>query len=235
MKRRSLTLVLCLLATLSLASVGFAAWVISAGDTENLTGNISVETITDQRLLIEDITVDGIAYDLSTKTWTGGKAPEFVFGKPQDGEAVWLKNDTVQKLELVVTFKLYENKKDNAKPEGVKTEITNVNIGTIKITNAFSAVIASAGAGKTFAKVVEDAPTAEYVDGKWQFSIELDWGNYFGAIGDVVGVDGTNPFTYYNGLDFTDENANDAFTKLDAMYNAMEEATFTVQIKADFQ
>ena len=85
MKRRSLTLVLCLLATLSLASVGFAAWVISAGDIENATGQINVDTVTDNRIMISEIKLDDDSWDFEHKTWTDGgddKKAEFSFGKP---------------------------------------------------------------------------------------------------------------------------------------------------------
>lgn len=40
MKRKTLTLTLSILACLALIGVGFASWIISAGKTETVTGNI---------------------------------------------------------------------------------------------------------------------------------------------------------------------------------------------------
>ena len=238
MKRRSLTLVLCLLATLSLASVGFAAWVISAGDTENLTGNITVHAVSDQRLTIEELTIDGAEYNVANSSWKN-TVPEFIFGKGT-GEEKWLKNDTVDKLTLKVKFKIYENTKDSANPSGTKEEVTDTD--KITITNTFAANIAAAGKDSedvdmTYADIVNAAPEATYNDasGYWEFDIALKWGNFFGKIGDFAGVVGTNPFTYYNGLEFSDTNANDAFTKLDAMYQAVKAATYSLTIKVDYQ
>ena len=59
MKRRTLTIVVGLLLTLSLVGVGFASWVISAKDEETIIGNVEVQTVTDRRL---DITVKSLSY-----------------------------------------------------------------------------------------------------------------------------------------------------------------------------
>ena len=50
MKRKTMTLVLCLLAALALVSVGFASWVISADANKTVSGNIKVDTVEDKRL-----------------------------------------------------------------------------------------------------------------------------------------------------------------------------------------
>ena len=49
MKRKTLTLVLCLLTVMSLVGVGFASWVISADTSEKVEGNIVVDTVSDAR------------------------------------------------------------------------------------------------------------------------------------------------------------------------------------------
>ena len=57
MKRKTLTLVLCLLTVMSLVGVGFASWVISADTSVEETGKIVVDTVTDNRLTLEVGTV----------------------------------------------------------------------------------------------------------------------------------------------------------------------------------
>lgn len=52
MKRKTMTMLLCLLTVLSIVGVGFASWVITAEATEIRTGNIVVDTVTDERLSI---------------------------------------------------------------------------------------------------------------------------------------------------------------------------------------
>lgn len=182
MKRRSLTLVLCLLATLSLASVGFASWVISAGDTENATGQISVDTVTDNRIMITEIKIGG-------STWNGtgwtGTAPKFVFGKPANGVDFWLKNDqNTEVLELTLSFKV------------VKVD------GGDAVDNAQTSVILAAAEGTNFGNwIAVDTPTAETQNevtnkgnGNYECTLRLKWGSaWYNADADA----NVNPYLYF--------------------------------------
>lgn len=219
MKRRSLTLVVCLLATLSLASVGFAAWVISAGDTEQLTGSITVETVTDERYVIKDLSVEGVVLVDENGEKTENVAPNFVFGKTdpdKDGYTPpanpWLKNSTIEKLSLVVKFKVYQKAAGagNADLE-IKTK------DKITITNTFES-LSDLG---TYASIAAANPEANYVDNYFTFTISLQWGSEWS---------GENPFDYYNGEEMTDALALEAKTKLTAMYNALNGATYKLTV-----
>ena len=62
MKRKTLTLTLSILACLALIGVGFASWIISADTSTNATGSFIVDTVTDNRLVVENgrwITING--------------------------------------------------------------------------------------------------------------------------------------------------------------------------------
>ena len=58
--KKTIILSLCALAAISLGTVGFAAWTITAGDATPKTSNIAVTTddLIDKRLTLSDITVD---------------------------------------------------------------------------------------------------------------------------------------------------------------------------------
>ena len=58
--KKTIILSLCALAAISLGTVGFAAWTITAGDATPKTSNITVTTddLIDKRLTLSDITVD---------------------------------------------------------------------------------------------------------------------------------------------------------------------------------
>lgn len=95
MKRKSLTMILCLLTCLSLVGVGFAAWVISSGDTETVTGNITVDTVSDRRFTFETATI----------------SDEIHFGM-DDSSAItgaWLTNDYANSENLTVSFEIKLN------------------------------------------------------------------------------------------------------------------------------
>ena len=74
MKRKTLTLVLCLLATFALASIGFASWIISNPNDVNITeeGSFTVYEAVDSTAKV-------------THSFAGGKS-KFIFGKPTQSE-----------------------------------------------------------------------------------------------------------------------------------------------------
>lgn len=241
MKRRSLTLVLCLLATLSLASVGFAAWVISAGDIENATGQINVDTVTDNRIMISEIKLDDDSWDFEHKTWTDGgdgKEAEFVFGKPETGSHPWLENNSLTEV-LTLTLKF---------------KVIKVDGGAV-VTDAQTSVILAAAEGTNFGNWIEvvtpvadnqgkGAAAAHQGEGWYQCTLQLRWGSAWGNV---------NPYTYFSGKEIDGkvyinnsyeykEVETDGYTettwgqfavdKLKAMQLALASAKFQITIDA---
>lgn len=175
MKRRSLTVLLCLLAIISLASVGFASWVISAGDDVEATGNIQVETVTDQRLKIEFTNnPESQSFNLL--------APA---AKDQTNDKAWLTAPEtageVKEVTLSFTVK-YKNQ------EG--TPNANVTVAWDQLTAAKLAEAVELG-------YIAKVPTTENDgivitkgdNGSYTAKIKFEWGSLFG---------GENPYTYYN-------------------------------------
>ena len=232
MKRRSLTVLLCLLAIISLASVGFASWVISAGDTEEATGNIQVEEVTDRRLEITELKIENVAYGSENM-------PTFIFGAEDEKSLSWLTNKTKEVLSLTLSFKVvYKNDK---KP----------------VTDAVISVEFGANDSTVFGDwitIENENPTATHKgEGVYECELTLDWGPSW---------DGKNPFTFYAGKDankpayyLTKEDvptkvetlpegananeyvvvtwADDANTKLTEMYTALKTAQYKVKITAN--
>lgn len=227
MKRRSLTVLLCLLAIISLASVGFASWVISASDEKIATGNITVEEVEDERLEIKYLTFSSAkaTYDYDAKT---GTMPNFEFGILPSDEITnpWLTNPDLkeQVLKITVKFKVFEY--------GTTTEVKDLTENEISV--VFEALDGLLSETKDdvineYAKIKASKPKVEYKDGNYTFDLELEWGSYFS---------GQNPYTYYNSKkpnDPIEENstitwADEAKTKLNTMYAALQKATFKVTI-----
>lgn len=219
MKRRSLTVLLCLLAIISLASVGFASWVISAGDEEVATGSIVVENVTDERLEIKNLKFD--SYEYKTET-AATDMPKFVFGKSANKTTYnWLLNDKEEKLSITVTFNVH-------KKDGEQEEITD--ISKLDLSVVFELVegksFAASEDGKFYAEIIKKNPEIVYKDDHFECELELGWGNYFGD-------KGTNPFDFYNNKKLTDPLAEDAKTKLGAMFAALGNAQYKVTIKVE--
>ena len=191
MKRRSLTVLLCLLAIISLASVGFASWVISAGDTDQATGNIQVEQVSDKRLVISDVSLT---------------AQDFILaGKPASPVAEnWLKvsGDTTEVLTTTLSFKVAF--KDGTT---VVTENTGKNAS---ITVEWDLTTLELLEGAVEAGYILAVPQLNLTgsNGAYSVTITFQWGTKFGGIapvGEGAGTAGLNPFNFYNG-----KEANDA-------------------------
>ena len=187
MKRRTLTIVVGLLLTLSLVGVGFASWVITAGDTEEVTGNINVEDVVDQRLELSNVLIVSASAD--TKS--------FVFGKGTKGTNSWLSADDVdaEVLSATLTFDLAYKSGTAIVLEG---EGKNVSLS-----------VAFDDATKT---LLENAVTAGYIEavptltvtgsaGSYSVSIAFEWGQLF---------NNENPFKWYNDHKVDDELIYDA-------------------------
>ena len=185
MKRRSLTVLLCLLAIISLASVGFASWVISADGEEQVEGNISVETVADKRVIISNLV----------------KNPDpanFIFGQPQvsPGNAAedWLVAESVatEQLTLTITFDIA----NKALPSGTEVTTTNTSITVgfeaytgeeeSKVKFDFSEAVA-----KGYIEKVPEA-NVSIANNKVTITIEFKWGQLFNY---------QNPFNFYNSKD----------------------------------
>lgn len=216
MKRKTMTLVLCLLAALALVSVGFASWVISVDANKEVSGNIKVENVVDSRL---EATITP-------------SAPSIVFGTPTDTIAnPWLTNTSIGTQVLEVKFTIvvteggmpYEGKTGKitaSYTEGVVTydgttnQITPVAGGTEG--NYAKAVKATYVTAMNLTEVTETA-----TKGTYEVTFSVGWGAAFGS---------TNPYTYYNALKAEDE-AENAKKALNGMYDLLQNCGFIITIK----
>ena len=189
MKRRTLTIVVGLLLTLSLVGVGFASWVITAGDTETVTGNINVENVVDQRLELSNVKI-------VTTSATADKT-SFVFGKGTQGTNSWLSADDVdaEVLSATLTF-------DLAYKSG--TAIVLEDEGkNVSLSVAFDAATKTLLENAVTAGYIKAVPalTVEGSAGSYSVSIVFEWGQLF---------NNKNPFKWYNDHKVDDELIYDA-------------------------
>ena len=175
MKRKTMTLVLCLLAALALVSVGFASWVISADANEAKTGNITVDTVTDQRLSLE--------VSLAT-----GSKPDLTFGKNDSNNPNhWFYNngDLTENLEVVYNVKV------TADNQAIAPKTINV---TLTETSETYVTAFNAGVVGELPATVRAVPVDNKV-GEYTITITLTWGEKFG---------GNNPCDYFKGKNIND-------------------------------
>lgn len=194
MKRKSLSLTLCLLTCLALIGVGFAAWVVSAGDTKEVTGNITVDTVEDHRYQI-NVVGDTNLNSVGT----------IIFGRPASVDNTgWLANNGgTDKVEnLSVSFKVTVSKKSDSTNTALEVNGANqptLTAGTISMSdtakwNAVKNASTADGTGLikdgtvSITKSTDDGDVNVYV-----VTVSFKWG-------DAFGTDSTNPYTYYNAI-----------------------------------
>ena len=231
MKRRTLTLTLCLFSLITLFSVGFAAWVITGGTTTDAQGSISASTVTDKSLNLKDEMWSQGGVTLGDTDGTLNE-PTIVFGRPADStlkETDWLRwtvtdgnpDVPVEEMEATYSFTLYSESdlKDVytgsevtfTEPEVVKncTYVTSTVTYSLKVGTADAVVYETTTlldeAIKNTSEGVKEVKIAVIIEYKW-----------------VLGATNKNPFVYFNEISKpTQEQKTAAKSALDAVYALM--------------
>lgn len=214
--KKNLVMFTSVFTSLAILSTGFAAWVISGGDTNAKTfGDITVDTVEDKRHNI--LSINCVDADENTK----GK---IIFGHPKNANEGWLKNENPNTVEKLVTvFKVTVN---NAKDKAVAEIFDKGNcIVTASAKDSTSANYASA----LEKHYVGELPTVKFVSSETEETsdatnldstgsifvrLEFKWGSKFTKDGKVV-----NPYVYYNALSITDygNEANDVLGEISTL------------------
>lgn len=227
---------IAILSSAAVVSTGFAAWVISGGDTKDVTGTITADTVVQSYHTI-DFTVKD-----KNKINFGAPAQQTGVSDP------WLTNNSTGKESLLATFEF---------------TVANVKTGEDAYDKLFSSITLSAGDDTTYkvasdAKLVSALPTlkkkaydtaAPTYDSKtatdssaagiylvkgssttasegvsllpFTLYIQFTWGENFGY---------KNPFYYYNdGTKTASNNGKDAFDNLDKVAK-IQSVGFTLTI-----
>lgn len=224
MKRKTLTLVLCLLATFALASIGFASWIISNPD-------VAVDGTTTGDFTVYDAVEESVSLNVAFDK-TG-----FIFGAPVTPKTFtdpWLKADDMEKDSLSVKMTLTITNPSRVVDGGLLVQIY---VEDVESNNLLKQVIdagyiaCSSGTFKSEKVKVGETEKDAYVltlpitkadlqDGTEDITLTFAWGTKFGS---------DNPFNYYNGKEF-DSNA---VTVLKDLYAKLKTLKFNVLIKSN--
>jgi len=195
MKRRNSkkTGVIALIAGLSsvtLVSIGFASWIISAGDSATLNGSIDVDTVEDHR------------YNILNKSALESRTYNVVFGHPEtmDAENEWLKATGTKVESLEFTFKVYVENMDADK--GLVTAALDY-AGTDATYTTNKTTYEAQDESHSDHDVVKDLPTPVVGSKTLDNDEESDYkGKYFVTVTVTFGwgsaFNHLNPYTFYN-------------------------------------
>ena len=220
MKRKSLTLLVCLLACLALGSVGFAAWVITSPNSQTATGQVRVDVVEDARLQV-NAEIDGTV----------------VFGSktPATGNAYnWMKHDPVTNLNenLTVTLKLTIGSFSNLTNDGTALTVTfSDEEGQSFFAEALSKGYVAVPPVATYTKAELKALADEEEDDvnkieQDELYLEIDytftWGTAFG---------GKNPIDFYNSTKYEETYADAAKATLEELRALLDNVSYLVTIE----
>lgn len=193
MKRKTLSLTLCLLTCLALIGVGFAAWLITYSATANTESNIVVDTVSEKHYYIS---YEFKEADTSKQSIT--------FGAPSErtNSSAWLTSDGAKIENLQVVYKVTIKDSDASSAKGIQVQTTGTATEGQPYFKATLSVSDTDGtwAAAKVANLVTLSDTAAISDvqgdagnGYYYFvTIKANWGSYFGAETPV------NPYVYFN-------------------------------------
>lgn len=203
MKRKTITLVVYMLVCISLVSVGFAAWIITGGDSSEAQGNITASHVTDKSLTISEE-----KWDSGNVNVLGAGTINFGIPAATTTNTGWLQASGVgvDDLTAVYTFKLSSetNLSDAVKSgtilfnDTVLDEVQELgyianpvityatSTDNASWTNAATYELNDATSASNFKSAIAQSAQHIYV----KITITYAWGQDF---------DGLNPYNYYNG------------------------------------
>ena len=213
MKRKTITLVVYMLVCISLVSVGFAAWVITGGESKDATGNVTASTVTDK-----SIDIRGEKWELggTEGALTAGKIN---FGIPKDADNDgWLQTigEDYEDLEAYFFFEVYNQESVGA----AVTELNSVSLDLVDnalndLVNTFNLIKRNDLVFATSTSEFESLPQSwesktnfksvlsSYKDTKNATSVYVvvkvsySWGDAFQVEEDGIPVN-KNPYDFFN-------------------------------------
>ena len=223
MKRKTMTMMLCLLTVLSLVGVGFASWVINAGDEVSASGNIQVDVVDDYRFTFG-----------STPTLT---TIHFGMDNSETISKAWLTNADKNKENLIATFDITLTSASAL--SGTTKEIWDA---AVEVTAAYSlAAVADGGNTTEGVAAYNAAVTAKAIivpaddltvtfkeatttTAKYTVTIVFGWGEAFDTLR-------TTPYNKTNGAPTITDNAESANLNPYKFYNAQKDGAFARPVK----
>ena len=217
MKKKSLATLLSGFLTVSLTGVGFASWVITGGDSEDVNGTVNVETVSDQRVQIRECT----STELETIT-----DEDFViqFGHKADNsiQNPWFQSVGSDVVEEDLTAK-------------IPFYIKNHTHATVTVT--FDAALTALTGSSTPEDTSDDYVVLNYsyteptgdtstTEGLAYINLNFAWGQAFG---------GKNPYSYYNGQDYSDALATKALALFGTGGTIKSITSFTMVINGAYK
>ena len=245
-----------IMSTIALLSTGFAAWVITGNGSVEKTGNIAVDTVSNESRIITDFSWNNVDEN---------KSPTIRYGMPQLTEeqkidGAWFENDGengFENLEISATFKV-SNISEEISEGGVPTyanifESIVIEIGTLNdegefvvdVDNSDYQTAYTQGLVTTlpaynptnpteYSKFTADSGNGTEQEKSTYVGIKLSYSDGTFTISVKFGwgrvFDCKNPYEYYNNQELTADLADEATTKVNRLAALLDNKYFNLKI-----
>ena len=223
-KKSGLISAIIALSCASLVSVGFASWVIAQGDSKEVTGNITVDSVSDQ-----SHTIEAAKLVSALNSTTDAAKTNVVYGTSSNEASGWLQNTDgeIENLKFYLYVKV-ANVNASTEIADVLTvaQLTSTGGGTVSEKTGYAGAAAAAWGASNDKSLVGALPTPVAsgstfnANGEAWFSFSFTWGTL---------TNGQNPFVYYNALS-VDTYAAEAATALDNLHTLLNGAGYSIAI-----
>lgn len=210
---------IAILSSAAVVSTGFAAWVISGGESKEVGGTITADAVTNSYHTVK-----------GNITWgTDEKAGSIAFGAPAEMEnpTAWLKNinnPLTEKLEAEATFtveNVHENQTDlieNVVMEETDSEKKYAAISDTTEKNGYVCALPTYkkdSVSTTDAGIYLKAGARNTTDNTvtYTMTVRFAWGKYFNSNGTPV-----NPYIFFNAKEKNSSNISEATNVLNSIY-----------------
>lgn len=191
MKKRTIALMLSVLAVMMLIGVGFASWVITQGASNEQSGNIVVDTVTDNRVYVSVELKDGENDDL-------------IFGWKDSDPAVsnpWLSHGAAEMEEnMSTTFLVHVTDREGNPSDATVEGTLTLNLKTLKEESELTGEEVLGTATKDYALpqwvVQQEVAVTRISTGEYEVTISFKWADALKL--DGSDEEGSNPYIYFN-------------------------------------
>ena len=237
MKRKNLTILVCLLAICALISIGFSAWVITNEVSQGDEGSVSVDIVKDARVKINAEIVDDAKIIFGSKEHNGQPNGWLKYDQTTGDNNEILNLDENLTITIKITVEKFENlveegaltltfaEKDNGTKYAQAVEKKYVSaLPTIVLnkSNIKNKVSTNEAVYKISAYTLDEEGTAEIL-----VDVTFSWGEEFNFI---------NPIDFYNGQAYTDDLGDEALATLQELNTILDNVSYnlTIQPKTEY-
>lgn len=230
MKRKNLTVIICLLVICALISVGFSAWVITNEVSQGDEGSVSVDIVKDARVKINAEIVDDEKIIFGSKEHNGQPNGWLKYDKTTGDNGDILNLDENLTITIKITVEKYSNLVSEEALTLTFAEKDNGTKYAEAVTKKYVSELPTIVLNK--ADISDKTSTAVYAITSFELDendtaiilvdVNFYWGETFNSM---------NPIDFYNSQAYSDDLGDEALATLEDLNKVLDNVSYTLKIQ----